>query len=117
MDASKAFDRVKFDKLIFKKIDRNVCPVLSRLMLYMYTNQNLNVKCPVLSRPMLYMYTNQSLNVKWNNSNSSTFCVSNGVKQGAVLSSVLFNIYTDELLNNFKKSHNSVILGMCTVVH
>ena len=91
LDASKAFDRVKFDKLFLKLIDRNLCPVLLRLM--------------------LYMYTHQSLNVKWNNSNSSTFCVSNGVKQGAVLSSVLFNLYTDELLNNLKNSHVGCHIG------
>ena len=67
--------------------------------------------CSFTLRLMLYMYTHQSLNVKWNNSNSSTFCVSNGAKQGAVLSSVLFNLYTDELLNNLKNSHIGCHIG------
>ena len=67
-DASKAFDRVKFDELFLQLLDGNLCPVLLRLM--------------------LYMYHHQSLNVKWTNSNSSTF-----VSQ-MVLSRVQFYLYT-----------------------
>ena len=53
LDASKAFDKVRFDKLFLKLIDRNLCPVVLILL--------------------LYMYTHQSLNVKWNNSPSQNF--------------------------------------------
>ena len=35
----------------------------------------------------------QSLRVKWGNTVSSEFTVSNGVKQGGVLSPILFAIY------------------------
>ena len=38
------------------------------------------------------------MRVKWNGTISSTFSTSNGVKQGGVLSSILFNVYLDELM-------------------
>ena len=50
------------------------------------------------------LYTNQQLFVKWNNTFSSSFCVSNGVKQSGVLSPILFNMYLDVLLINLQKS-------------
>ena len=43
-------------------------------------------------------YSTQNLSVRWRNALSSPFTVSNGVRQGGVLSPVLFSIYLDELL-------------------
>ena len=43
-------------------------------------------------------YSTQNLSVRWINALSSPFTVSNGVRQGGVLSPVLFSIYLDELL-------------------
>ena len=40
----------------------------------------------------------QQIRVKWNGTISSTFSTSNGVKQGVVLSPILFNVYLDELI-------------------
>ena len=43
------------------------------------------------------------MKVRWDNTLSSSFQVGNGVKQGGILSPVLFNIYMDKLsmtLNN-----------------
>ncbi len=48
---------------------------------------------------LLNMYTTQSLRVKWNNVFSSNFSVTNGVKQGRVISPILFCIYMDGLIN------------------
>ena len=69
LDASKAFDRVNYCKLFAELLKRNICPLLLRLL--------------------LFMYTRQSLRVKWGNTVSSEFTVSNGVKQGGVLSPIL----------------------------
>jgi len=44
------------------------------------------------------MYTNQSMHVSWNRSSSRPFRCSNGVKQGGVLSPLLFCVYVAELL-------------------
>ena len=73
LDATKAFDRVNYCKLFAELLKRNICPLLLRLL--------------------LLMYTRQSLRVKWGNTVSSEFTVSNGVKQGGVLSPILFDIY------------------------
>ena len=78
LDASKAFDRVNYCKLFNELLKRNISPVLLRLL--------------------LYMYTTQSLRVKWSDTTSPQFTVMNGVKQGGVLSPILFAIYTDGLL-------------------
>ena len=59
---------------------------------------------PLTIRLLLNMYTNQKLQVKWNNLLSSKFNVTNGVRQGGVLSPLLFSVYVDELLEKLKKS-------------
>ena len=56
----------------------------------------------MLLRLLLYMYTTQSLRVKWSETTSSQFTVMNGVKQGGVLSPILFAIYTDGLLKRLE---------------
>ena len=48
------------------------------------------------------MYTTQSLRVKWSDTTSPHFTVMNGVKQGGVLSPILFAIYTDGLLKRLE---------------
>ena len=52
---------------------------------------------------MLFVwYRNQSFVVKWDNVLSDTFKVSNGVRQGGVLSPKLFNIFIEDLSNLLK---------------
>ena len=82
LDASKAFDRVDYIKLFDKLIDRGMCPLTVRLL--------------------LNMYTHQQLQVKWNSCKSPKFKVTNGVRQGGVLSPRLFSVYIDELLERLK---------------
>ena len=84
LDASKAFDRVSFSQLFNCLLSRNMNPLIVRLLLNMYTNQ-----------------TNR---VKYNKSLSECFTVTNGVKQGGVLSPTLFSVYINELLENLQKS-------------
>ena len=54
--------------------------------------------CPLTIRLLLNMYIQQKLQVKWNNHKSYKFNVTNGVRQGGVLSPFLFSVYMDELL-------------------
>ena len=84
LDASKAFDRVSYSRLFNVLLDKNVCPYIARLLCYMYLNQNC---C-----------------VKWNSKNSTDFRLSNGVKQGAVISPILFSSYTDALFDRLKRN-------------
>ncbi len=77
VDATKAFHNVNYCKLFRKVLDRNMFPLVIRLL--------------------LYMYNNHSLQVKWESHTSTRFNVQNGVQQGGVLSPILFSIYMDGL--------------------
>lgn len=84
MDLSKAFDLVAWKKLFPELLDRNVSPLLLRCLLYIYANQ----KC----------------NVRWGNNLSRTFSVTNGVRQGAVSSPILFCVYINKLISQLRRS-------------
>ena len=77
LDASKAFDQVNYYMLFKKLIKRNMPPCFVRILYYWYSKQNMKVK--------------------WGNCLSSPFSVSNGVRQGGVLSPYLFALYIDDL--------------------
>ncbi len=83
LDASKAFDHVNYCRLFRILLEKNICPLYCRLL--------------------LNMYVNQKLRVRWESTNSSYFNVSNGAKQGAVISPILFCIYIDGFLVELEK--------------
>ena len=82
LDASKAFDRVNYCKLFNELLKRDISPFVLR--------------------SLVYMYTSQTLRVKWGHAVSNCFTVMNGVKQGGILSPLLFGIYTDSLLKRLE---------------
>ena len=84
LDASNAFDRVHYGKLFNLLRERKLSPVVMRLLLDMYTRQR--------------MCTN------WNGVRSNFFHTKNGVKQGGILSPILFCVYFDELLKRLNES-------------
>ena len=84
LDASKAFDLVDHHKLFQKLIARG----LSLPILHFLSN----------------WYSSQELKVCWGSCLSEPFCVSNGVRQGGVLSPVLFTVYLDGLLDELSNS-------------
>ena len=53
----------------------------------------------IVIRLLLDMYTRQRMRAVWNGSASESFSIENGVKQGGILSPILFCVYIDELLN------------------
>ena len=83
MDMKKAFDMVKHGTLFKKLVDRKLPWIHLRLLLVMY-------KC-------------QTAKVKWKGTLSDAFSIINGVKQGAVISAILFCIYIDDLIKELRR--------------
>ena len=82
LDASKAFDRVSHLKLFSKLLEKNLPPTIIRLL--------------------FSWYRDQKSSVLWNKTLSENLSVSNGVRQGGVLSPILFIVYIDELLTRLE---------------
>ena len=92
LDASKAFDKVAFNVLFNELRNRSMCPRITKLL--------------------YYMYTNQVCTVKWNNELSDCFNVPNGVKQGVVISPLLFSCYIDNLFSQLQHSGLGCHVGL-----
>ena len=95
LDATKAFDRLHYCKLFRLLINRSLPFCIIRILLNLYVHN--------------FVY------VSWADSNSSTFLASNGVKQGGVLSPVLFCIYMDGLLNRLYHAGIGCYMGSAYV--
>ena len=91
LDATKAFDRVNYCKLFRILLKKNISPFICRLL--------------------LNMYINQKLRVRWHNTYSDEFSVTNGVKQGGVISPILYCIYIDGLIDELKASNVGCFMG------
>ena len=87
LDASKAFDKVCYNELFTMLIKRNVSPLVIRFL--------------------IFMYTNQSMRVKWKDSLPDNVSFGNGIRQTAVLSTLLFALYIDI---QKQKQNNNVVL-------
>ena len=85
LDASKAFDIVENNQLFNRLRDRNMCPIVLRLL--------------------INMYINQKIQVKWNNVLSNQYSISNGVKQSGCLSPTLFSIYLNDFIDVLRSSN------------
>ena len=75
--ASKAFDRIDHWLLFKKLIDKRILLFLIKLL--------------------VCRYSTQQMHIRWGNTTTSSFFFSNGVKQGRILSLILFNVYMDQL--------------------
>ena len=65
---------------------------------------------------MFNVYTGQQIRVLWNGIYSSSCLVRNGVKQGAVISPILFCIYFDSLLLTLHDADIGCIIGNWFIV-
>jgi hypothetical protein len=82
LDCSKAFDKCRFDLLFEKLLQRGVHGVV--------------VRC------LIYMYEEQTGYVKLAGKKSSTFQITNGTRQGSVMSPALFSVYLDDLIQELR---------------
>ncbi len=84
IDASKAFDRVRYDRLFQVLYDRGLPPTITRLI--------------------IDMYIGQQIRTVWEGQYSNYFSSVNEVRQGGVVSPVMFTVYMDELMLEHKRS-------------
>ena len=90
-DASKYFDHVNYWCLFKKLYNRNV-PV-------------------VYIRFLIAWYCAQQFFVQWGNVLSVPFSASNGIRQGGILSRLLFNLYMDDTSNTLNSSRQGFIIN------
>ena len=91
MDCTKAFDTIQHSKLFKKMLDEKVPGVMVRLL--------------------IYIYRMQMAEVCWKGDHSKQFSVKNGVRQGAILSPVLFCFYMYDLFKLLRKSKSGCYIG------
>ena len=84
MDATKAFDRVNHYKLFTILHEKGLPNIFIDLIINWYTKLHASIK--------------------WCDAFSDIFDIKSGVRQGGILSPILFNIYVDRMLNNLKRS-------------
>jgi len=91
LDATKAFDRISYCKLFRLLSDRDIPPCIIRILLVFYM-------C-------------NFVRIAWNGALSEYFHAANGVKQGGVLSPVIFAIYIDGLLVKLSNANVGCFVG------
>ena len=89
LNASKAFDKVLHHGLFVKLINKGVPAAFIRLLCNWYKR----MKCSVL----------------WNSVFGDIFDVNFGVRQGGVLSPILFSIYVDDLIGELRNSGYGIL--------
>ena len=67
--------------------------------------------CPLIIRLLLNIYVISKAVVKWNDCYSEEFSINNGVKQGAIISSPLFSLYIEPMIQKLNKSKIGCHIG------
>ena len=97
LDASKAFDKVNHSILFEKLAERGIPNYIIRIL--------------------AYWYVNQSMCVRWGDTLSDYFKVTNGVRQGSILSSYFFNVYMDSLSEKLNDMYIGCVTGALIINH
>ena len=97
LDASKAFDRIDHWLLFKKLIDKHVPLFIIWLL--------------------VCRHSTQKMHIRWGDTVTSSFLVSNGVKQGGIISPIPFNVYMDQLSEKLNASNIGGDIGGKLVNH
>ena len=91
LDASKAFDRVRLDKLIeLLQVRETPAPIM---------------------RILVTTFHRQKVRTTWSKEHSDIFLCTNGLRQGGVLSPILFSVYFDELIRRLSLCGSGCYIG------
>jgi len=91
LDATKAFDKIDYCQLFRELLCRDLPSIYVRLLCNLYTNN------------VAHFY--------WNGRRRKVFSTENGVKQGGIVSPVLFCVYIDGLLSLLRESNVGCFIG------
>ena len=91
-DKSKAFNLVRHLILFKKLLDHRLSKIFLQLL--------------------MVMYTNPFARVRWQGDLSDPFLLSNGCKQGAVLSGILYNFYVNGILEKLRERKPGCWIGL-----
>ena len=83
LDCSKAFDKCKFSLLFRRLLDKGLPAVVVRVLAHLYMEQ--------------YAW------VRWGEAKSCIMAISNGTRQGAVLSPIFWAVYSDPMLQRLRE--------------
>jgi len=97
LDASKVFDRINHWILCQKLLQRGLPTCIVRFL--------------------CMWFRTQQFKIKWSNVYSSAFNVTNGVRQGGILSPVFFNLYIDDLSKSLNDSGVGCTINSCVINH
>ena len=64
---------------------------------------------------LVFWYNVQKMYIRWNNTMSDTFSVSNGVRQGGILSPYLLCVYRDDLSKKLNNVNAGCFMGTALI--